>query len=59
MNRKEYLIFIAINSLLCELSEEEIEEILPEQYEIYKKVKEEIKKKGGNKWRVMRKLYNY
>jgi len=47
MNRKEYLIFIAINSLLCELSEEEIEEILPEQYEIYKKVKEEIKKKGG------------
>lgn len=47
MNRKEYLIFIAINSLLYELSEEEIEEILPEQYEIYKKVKEEIKKKGG------------
>jgi len=47
MNRKEYLIFIAINSLLCELSEEEIEEILPEQYEIYKKIEEEIKKKGG------------
>ena len=47
MNRKEYLIFIAINNLLYELSEEEIEEILPEQYEIYKKVKEEIKKKGG------------
>ncbi len=47
MNRKEYLIFIAINSLLYGFSEEEIEEILPEQYTIYKKVKEEIKKKGG------------
>ncbi len=42
MNRKDYLIFIAINSLLYELSEEEIEEILPEQYEIYKKIKKEI-----------------